>query len=166
MTPFARRTGSSTSMHVHLMRVLLFLLLAFDLFPAFAQSAASAAQSCDEGHVACARTCPRNSPQFAPCMSNCGRQKLECAALPPSRSVDPAPAQVPSARRGSKADSARVSQMMYSGACKAQSESCLAACNMAETRPDSKEGYSALDCGKRCKVAQTKCGIDAANSAP
>lgn len=56
--------------------------------------------------------------------------------------------------------------MMYSGACKTQSESCLAACNMAETRPDSREGYSSLGCAKRCKVEQTKCGIDAANSAP
>ncbi|MFX8910911.1 hypothetical protein ABTN03_19860, partial [Acinetobacter baumannii] len=63
-------------------------------------------------------------------------------------------------------DSARVSQMMYSGACKAQSESCLAACRTAETRPDSREGYSALGCAKRCKIEQTKCGIDAANSAP
>lgn len=151
-------------MHVHLMRALLFLLLAFDLFPAFAQSAASAAQSCDEAHVACARTCPRNSPQFAPCMSDCGRQKLACAALPPSNPVDPAPAT--SAHRGPKADSARVSEMMYSGACKAQSENCLAACRMAETRPDSREGYSALGCAKRCKIEQTKCGIDAANSAP
>lgn len=140
------------------MRALLFLLLAFNLWPAFA------AQSCDEAHIACARTCPRNSPQFAPCMSNCGRQQLECAALPPSSSADPAPAK--STHRGPKADSARVSQMMYSGACKAQSENCLAACNMAESRPDSKEGYSALACGKRCKVEQTKCGIDAANSAP
>ncbi len=140
------------------MRALLFLLLAFNLLPV------SAAQCCDEAHVACARTCPRNSPQFAPCMSDCGRQKLACAALPPSNPVDPAPAT--SAHRGPKADSARVSEMMYSGACKAQSENCLAACRMAETRPDSREGYPALACGKRCKIEQTKCGIDAANSAP
>lgn len=56
--------------------------------------------------------------------------------------------------------------MMYSGQCKTQAESCLGACNVAQTRPGSKEDYSASACAKKCKVEQTKCGIDAANSAP